>query len=541
MIHRFLEANSLNSDLSRGKTGSEPGPSDADAPPARDVAFFRNKYLGPMMVLIHFFRVATTFIWLGALLPIQIDLSFPEGALVARAHDAMHGRPVYQDWREWPHAFAPYGPLTYYPVGWVARALGSETHPMRIYTIGRVQSLLAIIGICAILGWITRRAGMKRWWPLVAIAFFITWDHPLNFMLTYRPDAPEVMFSLGALAAMMGGGPTVRRSLAVFAALSLSMWFKPTAWGMVFTAVWWIGRERGWLKGIAAGAAFGAANLLMAAALNHATRGALFLNMIDSLDNGLEWENWLGFYTDRVVVPKIFLLGGLFYAARRLMKSGASAPMAPLWVGVILTFILASLLGLKAGADVNYYVEPYAIACVVATSLGHSLWTGEAAIRPFWREGILLGFFLPLLVYENGRTLSSVRKDLITAREVWGEPLCAPLVREIPGEILIGNPFLALIRPSIPTVMDQVQYNILVGRGRIDGGILLRKIQNQDFDAIIYAADNVSQNKPNWIDSRAMTEIERRYIITETKGNLTFMRPRQEPDRIPGEVAPPGP
>jgi hypothetical protein len=57
-------------------------------------------------------------------LPGLWDNSYPEGALAARAWDAARGLPVYQDWREWPHAFAPYSPLTYYLPAWAGVGFG---------------------------------------------------------------------------------------------------------------------------------------------------------------------------------------------------------------------------------------------------------------------------------------------------------------------------------------------------------------------------------------------------------------------------------
>lgn len=603
------------SETNAGPGGRAPEPDSPEAvatlpdgpAPEPGVSHYLRHYFGPLLLFLFLLRMTTTVAWLGLLMPIPIDLTFPEGAVVSRAFDATQGLPVYQDWRQWPHAFAPYGPLTYYPVGWAARLIEHAT-PRDIYDLGRSQSMICILALCVILTWMSRRVGMPRVWWLIPAALLLSWDHPLSFIVSYRPDAPAVMFSLLGLALMLGGPPTRRRMAAVFLALSLSMWFKMLAWGMIATAIWWVWRERGWKRTIAPMAVFGGANLLLATALNFALGGRLFLNLIDSLDNGVDFTNWVRFYLnlfnldaeelklDPFPIPKLILITGVAYAIRRLVKGGARQPKGPLWVGMVATWTSATLLGLKEGADINYYVETFAVASMVAASFAHALWAGGVSFRPRrrevlvggvvllvlflsllsygwreafvgpvgleadphalakwwgkalvgaviflisflilsrrgWREALVVGLILPLFIVENWYALHSIRDDLRAVKKMWGEPAFAINLRMIKGELLTGNPFLAMIRPAPPTVMDHVQYRILIDRGKIDPQILRDKIRRQDFDAIIFASKEIEIENPTWLQEETVRLIYHYYYVSEPEriANVTTLRPKLSP------------
>src|SRR5690242_15935341 len=108
-------------------------------------------------------RLAVLCVWLGMIVPEHPDLSFPEGALVGRALDVARGESPYHDWRLWPHAFAPYPPLAYYPAGWAARALaGPAPAPHTVYMVGRSFSLLAMLGVFTLIYLFGRRLGLSR-------------------------------------------------------------------------------------------------------------------------------------------------------------------------------------------------------------------------------------------------------------------------------------------------------------------------------------------------------------------------------------------
>src|SRR5690349_21183605 len=136
------------------------------AQPGQTTLDLLKRYFGPLVAGLLVARVAALYFATALFIPIRTDITFPEGALVARAMDAAQGRPVYQDWRQWPHAFAPYPPLAYYPAGWIARAAGAAHDPAALYAIGRSISLAALIGIFIMVYLLGRRLGLSRGWSL---------------------------------------------------------------------------------------------------------------------------------------------------------------------------------------------------------------------------------------------------------------------------------------------------------------------------------------------------------------------------------------
>ncbi len=147
---------------------------------------------------------------LGLLIPIQRDIVYPEGALVANAGQILQGIGPYGDWTQWPHYMFCYGPLTYYIPVWLLKFFSHTSQTFDLYYSGRIFSFVCIIGlgICAI---ILSRA-LHLAWQSYALVFTLlfAWHRPLfEGAVSFRPDAPQVFFSLLSLvAAMVGGGGT---------------------------------------------------------------------------------------------------------------------------------------------------------------------------------------------------------------------------------------------------------------------------------------------------------------------------------------------
>ncbi len=467
----------------------------------------------------------------------KMDLTFPEGAVVARAWDVARGFNPYHDWREWPHAFAPYGPLTYYPVGWIARLTDSVDHPKEIFTIGRLQSLACLCGALILIGGIAFKAGLPPAWGMIGAAVFLIWEHVLSFAASYRPDAPQVFLSLLVVWIILGGRGTLSRIIVALLFLSISMWIKPTSWGIAFACFLWIWRATNRRVFWTAISLFVLLNLGLAVALNWRWSGRLFLNMIGSLDNGWKPSNVLYFYQGELLIPLMILIGGVAFSLHAVIRLAQSEAGLMLYASVLASFAAATLQNLKVGADVNYYLECYALASIAVAQLAFSLWE-KAKISD--RAGVIfLLLFFPLAVYDGVTGLVSIRSDLVAIKRSWASPLIANPIRKIQGAILVGNhPFLALERPSPSTILDFVQYSILVERGRIEDRELIRRLETRNFEAIVMDSEDFNRKKAAWLFPRFKKALFENYRESERVANLSILKPKsgereQEQERRP--------
>lgn len=511
-----------------GEAACEPESLESPRPSRPSLASLRARYLAPLAASLLALRSLALATWLLFLVPFAMDISYPEGAIAARAWDVACGRTAYSDWRDWPHAMAPYGPLTYYPAGWIGRLAFEDPHPRDLYRVGRVQSLLAIAALAALVFGIVRRDGFSPAWGFVGVAAFMGWEKVLSFTVSYRPDAPQAALALLAVWIAVGGSARGGRIVAAFAALSAAMWFKTTSWGPFLALVAWVWTTAGPRRALAAAAAFGGANLALALATNALMDGRLFLNMVGSLDNGWEPNNVQFFYRDVSAIPgAILIVGGAASAGRIALARRSGAAPSPLDVAVVGSFLAATAQNMKVGADINYYLEPYAFASVSTAILVARAWRGDLPGSARLREALLWGV-LALAFADAYLNLRTARDDLAGIRLSWRETLTQKRVRAIEGPILVTSPFLALERPAPPTILDWVHFRILLDRGLLSDAELIAKIERREFAAVVLPNRPEHLAELPWFSPRFREAFLANYGEGEAITNMIFFRPRSD-------------
>lgn len=498
----------------------------------QELASARRRLIGPVCAGLVLLRLAYLFLWIAAEIPTYPDRSFPEGALVARAIDVAEGRSPYHDWRQWPHAFAPYPPLAYYPVGWLARAFAPHPAPHQVYMVGRLFSFTMVIGIFGLIFLFARRLGMSRLWSLIAVAAMGECQNLLDYCTSYRPDAPKVFFAFLALWLMLRPRPGWRTLAGVAAALYVAMWFKPTAWAVGVLAAWWCWRNFGARRALAAGAAFAAAGLIPLWLLDCHWHGLLLLNIVDSLRNGMTLGGIWGFLTGADIEFRLILLLGLVVAVDALRRPEFREQR--LLLAAVPVALAASLLQmLKVGGDINYLLDIFPLAALMMVWCGNRLWFGHWRLRPALNEFLLWVVVIPCVVWMAWINFSAVRDDSRILMMSWRP---APLQREVAaarGPVLTTSPFIALTRPE-PTILDFFQYSVLSRRGMLDNRPLLERIQRREFGIAMMSTSlmeghraAVKKGEDNvFFCPGFLAALEANYgVIWQNKG-FTAMRPK---------------
>lgn len=489
-------------------------------------------------------------VWIALHIGAQFDHSYPEGSIVRQAYHVVEGENPYTDWREWPHHFAPYGPLTYYVPAFVARVTGNDDHPMRMYTVGRTVSGLFLLGVCVLIGMMTRTLGAGFAAIPPAILAFLAWSELHVFTISFRPDAAQVFFSLLGIYVMLRSKAGIGSAAVVLFALSASMWFKPMSWAAILVACGWIIRGLGPRKGGTALLVFAVVNLSAVWVWDRMCDGWFIRNLSASSHSALEpstaWNFFLWMATipedyseAGAFAPRIFLISGLAVAVGAVIRFGRDPRLGLLGAATLLSFAISDLAAIRRGSAVNYYLECYALASVgtgvLIDRVFRSLTGGPAAAGPTdsrMRRRTAVVAAIPLataLAFTLGRDIVKfpARHRLQSALQ---EPLpLSEVVRLIEGPILSIHPSrLPLEHPSPDTVMDFFQYKFLVMSGRIDPEILLGRVRRREFAAICRPGDAPGSraNSADWLSLVLDPVIEANYLPAVSRNGIVIMAPR---------------
>ncbi len=493
----------------------------------------RRRYLGPFLAALLAARALGDLAWLGFTLPVKSDLAYPEAAIVARAWDVARGRTPYTDWRLWPHAFAPYAPLTYYSVGWIACALDGGETSRTVYRIGRGFSLLCLAAGALLAGAMAARLGGGLPAAGLAAALALAWEPLFAHLAAYGPNGPHVVFALLAVGVALGG-PARRWRLAVaWLALSISFWFKPFSFGVAAALVVWTWQGLGRRVATAFLAAGLAAHVGLFLTLNAAWGGSLGLNLVGAVDTGLDAANLVRFIRSLPLIPALVLATGLALAVRNLCAVSARAPAFVVSLALVASFAMAGAASFKAGAFASYFLEAYLISAALVADGVRCLWRrapGDGYRRAAWAEPALLLGFAPVVLIDTVPALMSLRDDLERVRAQWSPTSLERRLTEAEGPALSVIPYFGLAAAGgEPTLLDPFQYRALVRRGWLEAGPLLERIQERHFGTILIEGELDGLGE-RYFTPEIARAIAREYVVAERYGRLVWLRPRAAND-----------
>ena len=298
-------------------------------------------------------RCATFIAWPG-------ELIHPNGVCVYHAWNVAQGSPLYTDWQTPPHVATLYGPLFYIVPGLLGRGLAVDKFGM--FIVGRG---IALASTC-LTGWlifrILRRHRRTGWCiPAIAAGAFVGagLNYPWGF--AFRPDATVVCLSLLGVSWAHHYARHPGRLISLLPFLLAFLYKQSAILGPLAVCLHLLAAQRYRALGVYAMAAAG----LFAGCvglLNAATQGMYWHNCADALNAPLCGYNLLS-------VPKAVLLYHaplLLIAAAAGVRSWWRGRLSLYQVAFAAAILVPSLAVLRVGSSINYYIEAFAYACVVA-------------------------------------------------------------------------------------------------------------------------------------------------------------------------------
>ncbi|MCG3148862.1 MAG: hypothetical protein PCFJNLEI_02311 [Verrucomicrobiae bacterium] len=410
------------------------------------------------------------------------------------------GETLYRDYRQPPHVLALYMPAFYLVPGTLSRWL-SATDDQTIF-ITRVYVYLAWIGVAVCLVALLRQAGGT--WDTAAMAGLLWLAGAISIHSAHaaRPDALLILFSLAALWAYRRGWLVTAAILAVGAA------FHKQNGGLVWLAL--LAAElagRRWQNVGKLGGGFIVVGGLGLMAAQFAWGDLFWLNPVQGLARQYSFDR-LG-----VVLWLTLLGGGVVWLTG--FWGAATAPAAWRWYfGFALAWAVISSGG--TGAGDNYFLEPYALACLltafaVSTGRGRNIVLG----------GLLV--FLTAVTTIRATTAADWWRRLTMRAQVRAQEAAAwtDLLNRIgvPDQaVLIEDPALALRRDREPVLLNASGLLTLQRAGRFDDSHIRQGIERGKWPVIVLTAPMESPGGYRHFAAEWLGAMRGRYVLQEQVG-----------------------
>jgi hypothetical protein len=423
------------------------------------------------------------------------------------------GDPLYRDFRESPHVLTPYMPLFYLIPGTVARWIGAS-EPTTVW-LGRLYVYLCWVGVGCLLYVVAWRFGLGKLGALLAGLLWLAGSLSVRNAHAYRPDACLVFFSMAALWCYQRGGWA---GLILAATVSAIGVFHKQSAGVLWVSL--VGIElwrRQWSHALVLVGVFAAWVGVGWLVATQVWVDTFRLNVIGGLDRLAGWQQM------EVVVLRVLQDGGVLLVggmmAAILQIGGRPVAVARVYLAGAMCFAVAT--SCVFGSGQNYYLEPFAIGCLLVGG-----WTGSDESPARWVNwgrnvfALALVIVLAPTIVRNVSQLPTLWWSLAEHRAMrqseqvsWQAVLQA--IGTGGGPVLVEDPDLALRQaPAHPVILNVSLFMALKAAGRFDDSGIRAKIAAQAYRAIVTTAPLEYQDGPRHFPADWRLRMAGRYHLT---------------------------
>ncbi|MGO9244406.1 MAG: hypothetical protein ACLP0A_17140 [Verrucomicrobiia bacterium] len=430
---------------------------------------------------------------------------------------ARDGGSPYHDFSHAPYAVALYGPLFYVVPGTIARVL----HTSWIGTVvcGRLYTYLSWLGVAVVIYALGRRIGCQGPAAVTGALLWLSGTLASGWAVAYRPDATAILLALGALWVYQRGEST-RAVVLTVALLVAAFLHKQTAAVSVLLAIAITEIERRRFgRAVTVVGGWTICAIIGVAVTQWLSRGAFVENAFEAVavwaGSGQTW----GFLRDAMIHGMAAFTG----AVLSYVLFCHDGRLALLRRSFIVSVMLALVTTAKAGAQLNYYLEPLAMACILAAGLLRD--EAPPATRRFavpvrigWL-GLAILACAANLSWKVARFPAWYRDMLdhgaVRAQQARNWERLAACLGELNERVLVEDLYLAVRQCPTPCVVHPRHLEALRGAGLFNDSDLVRQIVDGRFDAII-ASFPLEQKVPTrQFPVRWLEAADRRYIMEQ--------------------------
>ena len=436
-----------------------------------------------------------------------------EGEMLYALRAVRLGQPLYRDLSTEPHVLTPYMPLFYLVPGTVARWLGAGW--VGTVMVGRGYVYVLWLGVAAVVCALVRQAGGTLAAGGLAALLWLAGSLTPEVANSFRPDSAVIFFSLAgvwlyrraerasqfACSSLLLAVAFLHKHSALCAALAIvtdALWQKRWRTALVVVGTWTVGVG------------------IFIATAQTMTSGAFGMNVFGSL------LGWTGLQHVGIILTLVVARGAAVFAGAGIAIGTRAVPRL-LRAYFILAIALAVASSVKFGSGPHYYLEAYAVGCVL-TGILISTWLAGATPHG-------AGLQITWLAVAVGACLMALGPRLTSARELAGEIRNHRAIREqmteewervlehlrgIGQPQLIEDVYLAVRSTTQPVLVNGSMFASMQRSGRFDDRPLLRQIEERRFTVIVASfaleEDKINRHFPeHWL-----TAMQARYALAET-------------------------
>lgn len=401
------------------------------------------------------------------------DISIPEGAIVYSIRAVTGSDSVYRDFSQPPYCTTPYPPVYYGLSSAVSHCFGSDVESS--YRGGRLVTILATVLSFCLLYALALELSSSRLGSLLVVGSATTLTCLIGWSATCRPDMTALMFSLlGLLCAIKPGRFWAVCAVTAFCAAILTKHSFVAA--PVSATLWWVLR-RDFRRALAIALPTLAVTAVSFLLLDKATSGWFIANVI-----GANLAPTIA--TQPLMFLKFFALGSAFPLLIFVswVVGGRGQCLRHPDVAVIYLIVslgVASVSSLKAGADINYFIEPgFALALATAGGWPYFQRRMDASF-----ESQLILCFVFMVVMQP--TLFHVRWRSLFENRHSETAQALATIGSLPSPVLIGDAALSVRADQPIWILDKFNASYIEEAGTIHCDALVAKIANKEFSAVV--------------------------------------------------------
>jgi hypothetical protein len=454
------------------------------------------------------------------------DTTVPEGSIVYSARALGHLQPLYRDFRQAPYATTPYTPNFYALTALASWIGGGGTNA--VYLAGRTVSMASMVACLILVGFLSRCAGASRLWAIGASLAAATTPWLVPWAYTCRPDLLAIGLSLGGLACAQSRLTSARICLASLLFL-LAIYTKqnmisaPVALGAALLF------HRSWKNFVILLCVFGLGGLAAFEILNLRTGGLFWQNIVEANVAPLDPELPPLFckrFCIGASLPLVLALVGLVTS-----RSSYFVRHLSLILYVVFSLALAIITSFKAGADMNYFIEP---AMAVSVFAGRGLNRFSSLLRRHERLRVV-GVVVAILILEPTR---SVFSDFWLPNRTWAVPRDPSNIfeslRPLKGDILFDDSGLAVRSGRPVLLLDKFNASYLHDAGLIGCQELVDRLKRREISAIVfYNAPFSHLHGQSWWPRNVSHAIADNYSYAGSLDGYSLYLPSDWPARDP--------
>jgi hypothetical protein len=396
------------------------------------------------------------------------------------------GEPVYPDFANPPHLFRGYMPLFYLVAGTVVRLLSAGD--MQAFVIGRAYTYVFWVAVALVIFGLARQAGCGWQSAAIGALLWMSADLATQWANSYRPDSVALFLSLTALW-VYERRDNRRYPLSTVVLLALATLHKQSAIAPMLAIGFEEFRRNGWRRAMLLFSGWGALVISGIAVAEVLTSGAFAKAIVGSLWGLTHMGRpWLMLQIG-AISGAAAISGGLFACV--VVKGNPCVGLLKRYF--VLAWLMAISSSFKYGSYFNYYLEPYAVGCIL-TGVLVADWSVRSPSRSAaWGRlawmGLVLAFSFDTLQVRSGaagellRQISTHGTLRRHQQEQWTAVIaCVDAGR---GPVLVEDPYLALRLSTHPFMIDVAQFATMQRAGTFDDAEIVRRIAQGEFVAIV--------------------------------------------------------